>query len=156
MPWAGRLATSTALGSLCNRNEDDKTAFSSAVAGAYHAGPGVGREESPSAGYVDVQGIRENQLVGYGLVVGLDGTGDKNQVKFTGQSVVNMLKQFGVQIDGSMDPKLKKRCRRGRGCQCGGAGKPGADSGCDRLLHRGCQEPQGRHSVDDASAGGRR
>ncbi len=56
---------------------------------------------------VDVQGIRENQLVGYGLVVGLDGTGDKNQVKFTGQSVVNMLKQFGVQIDGSMDPKLK-------------------------------------------------
>ncbi|MCL1130575.1 flagellar basal body P-ring protein FlgI [Shewanella sairae] len=56
---------------------------------------------------VDVQGIRENQLVGYGLVVGLDGTGDKNQVKFTSQSVVNMLKQFGVQIDDKTDPKLK-------------------------------------------------
>lgn len=56
---------------------------------------------------VDVQGIRENQLVGYGLVVGLDGSGDKNQVKFTSQSVVNMLKQFGVQIDDKTDPKLK-------------------------------------------------
>ncbi|WP_315972957.1 flagellar basal body P-ring protein FlgI [Shewanella sp. NFH-SH190041] len=56
---------------------------------------------------VDVQGIRNNQLVGYGLVVGLDGTGDKNQVKFTSQSVVNMLKQFGVQLNGASDPKLK-------------------------------------------------
>ncbi|RTR38303.1 flagellar basal body P-ring protein FlgI [Shewanella canadensis] len=56
---------------------------------------------------VDVQGIRENQLVGYGLVVGLNGTGDRTQVRFTSQSVVNMLKQFGVQIDGKTDPKLK-------------------------------------------------
>jgi len=56
---------------------------------------------------VDVQGIRENQLVGYGLVVGLSGTGDRSQVKFTSQSVVNMLKQFGVQIDDKNNPKLK-------------------------------------------------
>lgn len=56
---------------------------------------------------VDVQGIRENQLVGYGLVVGLSGTGDKNQVKFTGQSMANMLKQFGVQLPENIDPKLK-------------------------------------------------
>ncbi|NRD72011.1 flagellar basal body P-ring protein FlgI [Shewanella sp. VB17] len=56
---------------------------------------------------VDVQGIRENQLVGYGLVVGLSGTGDRSQVKFTSQSVVNMLKQFGVQIDDKSNPKLK-------------------------------------------------
>jgi len=56
---------------------------------------------------VDVQGIRDNQLVGYGLVVGLNGTGDRTQVKFTSQSIVNMLKQFGVQIDGNTDPKLK-------------------------------------------------
>ena len=32
---------------------------------------------------VDIYGERENQLIGYGLVVGLDGTGDKSQVKFT-------------------------------------------------------------------------
>lgn len=56
---------------------------------------------------VDVQGLRDNQLVGCGLVVGLSGTGDRSQVKFTSQSVVNMLKQFGVQIDDKTDPKLK-------------------------------------------------
>ncbi|MGL5464452.1 MAG: lateral flagellar basal body P-ring FlgIL, partial [Aeromonas veronii] len=55
----------------------------------------------------DVQGLRTNQLVGYGLVVGLSGTGDKSQVKFTGQSMANMLKQFGVQLPDDLDPKLK-------------------------------------------------
>lgn len=61
----------------------------------------------PVMDLVDVQGIRENQLVGYGLVVGLDGQGDRNQVKFTSQSVTNMLRQFGVQIDETTDPKLR-------------------------------------------------
>lgn len=55
----------------------------------------------------DVQGIRDNQLVGYGLVVGLSGSGDRSQVKFTGQSMANMLKQFGVQLPDNIDPKLK-------------------------------------------------
>ncbi|ENM5935556.1 flagellar basal body P-ring protein FlgI [Vibrio mimicus] len=63
--------------------------------------------EIPIMDLVDVQGIRENQLVGYGLVVGLDGQGDRNQVKFTAQSITNMLRQFGVQIDNNMDPKLR-------------------------------------------------
>ncbi|NPD08327.1 flagellar basal body P-ring protein FlgI [Vibrio ostreicida] len=61
----------------------------------------------PVMDLVDVQGIRENQLVGYGLVVGLDGQGDRNQVKFTAQSVTNMLRQFGVQIDDNINPKLR-------------------------------------------------
>lgn len=56
---------------------------------------------------VDIQGVRGNQLVGYSLVVGLDGTGDKNQVKFTSQSVTNMLRQFGVQMPAKIDPKVK-------------------------------------------------
>lgn len=56
---------------------------------------------------VDVQGVRGNQLVGYSLVVGLDGTGDRNQVKFTSQSVTNMLRQFGVQLPARIDPKVK-------------------------------------------------
>jgi len=44
-----------------------------------------------------VQGMRENQLIGYGLVVGLDGSGDKvNQVSFTEQSLKNMLSQLGI------------------------------------------------------------
>ncbi|WIT14480.1 flagellar basal body P-ring protein FlgI [Paucibacter sediminis] len=44
-----------------------------------------------------VQGVRSNPLVGYGLVVGLDGTGDQTtQTPFTGQSLTAMLQQFGV------------------------------------------------------------
>ncbi|MDH1264462.1 flagellar basal body P-ring protein FlgI [Pseudomonas sp. GD03944] len=61
----------------------------------------------PMMDLVDIEGIRGNQLIGYGLVVGLDGTGDKNQVKFTSQSVTNMIKQFGVNLPPNVDPKLK-------------------------------------------------
>lgn len=43
-----------------------------------------------------IQGVRQNQLLGYGLVVGLDGTGD--QTPFTTQSTINMLQQFGVTL----------------------------------------------------------
>lgn len=46
-----------------------------------------------------VAGVRSNQLVGYGLVVGLDGTGDQtNQSPFTIQSFNNMLQQFGITV----------------------------------------------------------
>ena len=46
-----------------------------------------------------VQGVRSNQLVGYGLVVGLDGTGDQSQgVPFTAQSLAAMLQQMGVAV----------------------------------------------------------
>lgn len=42
------------------------------------------------------EGVRDNQLVGYGLVVGLNGTGDSDQTKIQIQSVVNMLERMGV------------------------------------------------------------
>jgi flagellar P-ring protein precursor FlgI len=46
-----------------------------------------------------VQGVRNNQLVGYGLVVGLDGTGDQTiQTPFTVQSLISMLGQLGVEL----------------------------------------------------------
>ena len=48
-----------------------------------------------------VQGVRANQLVGYGLVFGLAGTGDSNKSINTIQSVVNMLRSFGVVVDQS-------------------------------------------------------
>jgi flagellar P-ring protein precursor FlgI len=45
----------------------------------------------------DVEGVRENQLVGYGLVVGLNGTGDKlDNAVFTKESLVGMLERLGV------------------------------------------------------------
>jgi flagellar P-ring protein precursor FlgI len=47
----------------------------------------------------DVRGIRPNQLIGYGLVVGLGGTGDTGQAKFTVQSTAAMLRRLGATID---------------------------------------------------------
>ena len=46
-----------------------------------------------------VKGVRANQLVGYGLVVGLNGTGDGNNAAFTGQGLSNMLNNMGVKVD---------------------------------------------------------
>lgn len=46
-----------------------------------------------------VNGIRDNQLIGYGLVVGLNGTGDKSGTEFTIQSLVNMLDRMGITVD---------------------------------------------------------
>lgn len=55
-----------------------------------------------------IAGIRENQLVGYGLVVGLDGTGDRvNQTPFTTQSFTNMLLQFGIRIPVGVNLQLR-------------------------------------------------
>ena len=55
-----------------------------------------------------VQGVRNNQLVGYGLVVGLAGTGDQtSQAPFTIQSIKNMLVRFGVTIPANTNPQLK-------------------------------------------------
>ena len=45
---------------------------------------------------VSLEGVRENQLIGYGIVVGLKGTGDRQQTLFTAQSLANMLRQMGV------------------------------------------------------------
>nr|WP_304598734.1 flagellar basal body P-ring protein FlgI [Endozoicomonas sp. OPT23] len=57
---------------------------------------------------VDVTGVRSNQLVGYGLVVGLLGTGDRtSNTRFTSQSMKNMLRQLGVQLPQGVDPNLK-------------------------------------------------
>lgn len=47
----------------------------------------------------DVKGIRENALIGYGLVVGLAGTGDSESVLFTSQSMSGMLGRLGIRID---------------------------------------------------------
>jgi flagellar P-ring protein precursor FlgI len=55
-----------------------------------------------------VAGVRGNQLVGYGLVVGLNGTGDQtSQAPFTIQSIRNMLAKFGVTIPANVNPQLK-------------------------------------------------
>ena len=55
-----------------------------------------------------VAGVRSNQLVGYGLVVGLDGTGDQtSQTPFTTQSLTSMLAQFGIALPAGTNLQLK-------------------------------------------------
>lgn len=52
-----------------------------------------------------IAGVRDNQLVGYGLVVGLNGSGDKT--KFTGQSLRSMLREMGINLPPGTNPKSK-------------------------------------------------
>lgn len=55
-----------------------------------------------------VQGVRGNQLVGYGLVVGLDSSGDQvTQTPFTVQSIKSMLAQLGVNVPSNINPQTK-------------------------------------------------
>jgi flagellar P-ring protein precursor FlgI len=55
-----------------------------------------------------VQGVRPNQLTGYGLVVGLDGTGDQStQAPFTAQSIIAMLQQMGVSLPSGTQMQLR-------------------------------------------------
>ena len=55
-----------------------------------------------------VQGVRANQLTGYGLVVGLDGTGDQStQAPFTTQSIIAMLQQMGVSLPSGTQMQLR-------------------------------------------------
>ncbi len=62
--------------------------------------------EVPIGQLVNVEGVRENYLTGYGIVVGLHGTGDGTTTKFMLQSISNMLKKMGVNINPS-DIKTK-------------------------------------------------
>lgn len=55
-----------------------------------------------------IQGVRNNQLIGYGLVVGLDGTGDQTtQTPFTVQSIISMMQQMGVNLPPGTSLQLK-------------------------------------------------
>lgn len=57
-----------------------------------------------------VQGVRTNQLTGYGLVVGLDGTGDQaTQVPFTTQSLANYLQQMGITVPASAQSRMQPK-----------------------------------------------
>ncbi len=55
---------------------------------------------------VSIQGVRPNQLFGYGLVIGLNGTGDKSGTEFTLQGLANMLERNGIRVNAA-DMKVK-------------------------------------------------
>src|SRR5271157_3286428 len=50
---------------------------------------------------VSLEGVRDNQLLGYGLVVGLRGTGDTRQTVFSAQSLTNLLERMGLTVTAS-------------------------------------------------------
>ena len=66
-------------------------AFMSALASSAHA--------ERLKDIADVEGVRGNQLFGYGVVVGLNGTGDGNSAQFTTQSLSNILEKLGVRVN---------------------------------------------------------
>jgi flagellar P-ring protein precursor FlgI len=69
--------------------------------------PGVSHAERLKD-LASIQGVRQNQLIGYGLVVGLDGSGDQTtQTPFTVQSVASMLQQMGVNLPPGTTLQLK-------------------------------------------------
>ena len=71
------------------------------VAALMAAAPAAGESEAHKVLIRDVasvEGIRDNSLVGYGLVVGLKGTGDKQQTYFTIQTLASILQRMGVEI----------------------------------------------------------
>jgi flagellar P-ring protein precursor FlgI len=60
------------------------------------AGPASGARIKDLA---SVKGVRENQIIGYGLVVGLNGSGDKSRTEFTVQSLTSLLGRMGIGVD---------------------------------------------------------
>lgn len=73
-----------------------------------------------------IAGVRSNQLVGYGLVVGLDGTGDQtSQTPFTVQSLKSMLAQYGITLPTNVNPQLKNVAGVSVHAELGAFAKPG-------------------------------
>lgn len=72
------------------------------IAAAFVMAGGLVPGEAQGARIKDIafiEGVRPNQLVGYGLVVGLGGTGDKSSAVYTTQSIANMLNKMGLKFD---------------------------------------------------------
>lgn len=83
-----------------------RLAFALALCGALLVAPGARAERLKDL--ASIAGVRQNQLMGYGLVVGLDGSGDQTtQTPFTVQSVMSMLQQLGVTLPQGTALQLK-------------------------------------------------
>ena len=84
-----------------------KTLFKALLCGAILLGH-AGAQAERLKDLASIGGVRQNQLMGYGLVVGLDGSGDQTtQTPFTVQSVISMLQQLGVNLPPTGSLQLK-------------------------------------------------
>jgi flagellar P-ring protein FlgI len=68
-----------------------------ALLGSFHAGADDMVNKARIGDIVSIEGIRDNAVLGYGVVVGLKNTGDKQQTIFTNQTLANILQRMGVQ-----------------------------------------------------------
>jgi len=99
---AADIAATADLGQR-NRAVVQASARGHAFANGDDGGPGRGGVTSRIKDLADIEGVRENQLVGYGLVVGLNGSGDTlNAAPFTKQSLQSMLERLGVNTRGAI------------------------------------------------------
>ncbi len=81
------------------------TVFVAIIYALFFGSPALAERVKDLAG---VDGVRSNQLIGFGLVVGLDSTGDQTaQAPFTVQALKNMLIQLGITIPAGVDPQLR-------------------------------------------------
>ena len=104
-----------------------------------------------------MQGVRTNQLVGYGLVVGLDGTGDQTtSTPFTIQSLLALLQQMGVTVPAGTNMQLKNVAAVMVTAQLPPFAQPGQTHRRQRLVAGQRQEPARRHADRDAAEGRRR
>ena len=90
---------------MATRTTPTKTRIGQLVAAILTAltlmAPDMAHAQSRIKDIADVEGVRDNMLIGYGLVVGLNGTGDTiNNSPFTEQSLIGMLERLGVNVRG--------------------------------------------------------
>ena len=96
-----------------------------------------------------VQGVRQNSLIGYGLVVGLDGTGDQTtQTPFTTQTLNNMLSQLGITVPTGTNMQLKNVAAV---MVTVSLPPSGANHRCGGFFHGKCQKLAWRYVVDDTA-----
>jgi len=96
MPRRLNRPLSGSLGSLLNMS---KRILAVSIACVLPAGPATAARLKD---LIDVEGVRDNQLIGYGLVVGLAGTGDRQQTIFPYQSLANVLERMGISVSGTL------------------------------------------------------
>ena len=124
MPGAG-VTDGAAPRRPCDRWHRRAAVVAILLAGALLVGAGTAHASSRIKDIADFEGIRDNLLIGYGLVVGLNGTGDDlGSAVFTRQSLEAMLERLGVNTRGAtIDSDRQRRDLRESGCRVESVGR---------------------------------
>ena len=102
-----------------------------------------------------LQGTAPVPLIGYGLVVGLNKTGDRRQTIFSAQTLANMLERFGVLVPGEQI-KIENVAAVLVTAELPAFVAAGQPARHHRVVDRRCAQPAGRHAAADAAARHRR